>query len=200
MGLSCAFGFHHWDGCKCAKCNQTKHDWHGCRCENCYETKHDYKSIDCETLRCVNCGNTIMVRNHSWWDQDPNGCKCSKCGKTRHVYGIVVDYDYDLYACGWKEEYFELLLPFIRSIAKEATHEVIIAEEPFSVIRIRNFEGTDVSHVTWLLSDSLAGTEFERLNEFEGADLLRLFCKLTGVRCYVGDNDRSWFETSKYSI
>ena len=62
MALSCIFGFHSWNGCKCIKCGKTHnegHDW----------------STDCE--KCSICGS-IRANVHQW-----DKSTCTKCGKTR---------------------------------------------------------------------------------------------------------------------
>jgi hypothetical protein len=62
MPISCALGFHAWNGCKCIKCGQTR------------DESHDWK-LDCE--KCAECGATRQ-KAHVW-----DGCKCSGCGKTQ---------------------------------------------------------------------------------------------------------------------
>ena len=31
MGISCSFGFHAWDGCKCSKCGKIREEEHAFR-------------------------------------------------------------------------------------------------------------------------------------------------------------------------
>jgi len=78
MGLSCTFGYHNWDGCKCTKCGKTKeHDWSkDCeKCSSCGETRENaHKWSGC---KCSVCGK-IRKEGHFW-----HGCKCSECGTVR---------------------------------------------------------------------------------------------------------------------
>jgi len=79
MGISCTFGFHSWEGCKCSKCGKTK------------DEGHDWRK-DCE--KCSKCGAT-RTNAHQW-----DGCKCKACGKTRDE-GHDCSKDYDKFAtCG----------------------------------------------------------------------------------------------------
>lgn len=52
---------HHWEGCRCTRCGQTRdqdHDWDFCRCRRCGLNRHE---------------------EHQW-----EQCVCLKCGKERH--------------------------------------------------------------------------------------------------------------------
>ena len=99
MGISCMFGFHNWDGCKCPECGKVRdeehdwskdcekctkcgkerqgaHNWDGCKCTKCRKDSHDWAD-DCE--KCSKCGEARQnVHKYKW-----NGCKCELCGKTR---------------------------------------------------------------------------------------------------------------------
>lgn len=62
MNFKCVFGFHGWEGCRCAKCGKLRdqdHDW----------TKN------CET--CTACGKS-REKAHDW-----SGCRCRVCEKSR---------------------------------------------------------------------------------------------------------------------
>jgi len=58
MAITCLFGFHKWDGCKCNKCGACRdvnHDWsENCeRCSRCFRVRlnaHSWKN-----MKCVNC-------------------------------------------------------------------------------------------------------------------------------------------------
>lgn len=78
--LSCLFGIHKWDNCKCA-CGATRdieHIWNGCMCSKCSKKRDEgHNLVNC---KCQLCERII----HSW-----EGCKCSVCGEKRdsnHLY------------------------------------------------------------------------------------------------------------------
>lgn len=91
MKISCTFGFHDWNGCRCSKCGKMRHEGHDwskdCeRCSVCGNTRanaHDWRK-DCE--RCSVCGS-YRSGGHDW----SKDCeKCSKCGASRqnaHIWG-----------------------------------------------------------------------------------------------------------------
>ena len=87
MGISCTFGFHDWDGCKCRKCGKIRdegHNWNGCKCTKCGKTRDEGHDWDQDCEKCSKCG-AIRQNVHQW-----DGCKCTKCGKTRdegHYWG-----------------------------------------------------------------------------------------------------------------
>jgi len=63
MNVTCALGFHKWEGCKCLKCEKSRdqtHDW----------------SRDCD--KCAKCGKGRQI-THAW-----EGCTCSNCARERH--------------------------------------------------------------------------------------------------------------------
>lgn len=98
MNISCLFGSHKWDGCKCINCDKVRdeqhdwssdcescskcgknrsniHKWSGCKCTTCNKVrdeKHDW-SNDCEL--CSKCGKSGPDK-HKW-----SGCKCIMCNQ-----------------------------------------------------------------------------------------------------------------------
>src|SRR6266851_923135 len=82
MRIKCLFGFHLWNGCKCAKCRKIRdveHDWtEDCeKCAKCGKTRTNIHSWESDCEFCSNCQAT-RSNSHRWEDF---GCvtRCSAC-------------------------------------------------------------------------------------------------------------------------
>ena len=104
MNFKCLFGFHAWNGCKCAKCARMRdqeHDWHArnhkwqgwCeRCANCGKERNAHIWKGCKCMKCSEprdeghdwngCSCIVCLRSrdeqHNWV-----GCQCARCGRSR---------------------------------------------------------------------------------------------------------------------
>ena len=81
MGLGCKIFGHKWNGCKCAKCGETRdegHDWDFIcegQCKRCGKKSAVSHDWDLCKGKCKRCGK-MQVAQHEWIDY-----QCSRCGK-----------------------------------------------------------------------------------------------------------------------
>ena len=79
MALTCSFGLHKWDGCKCTGCGKFRdeaHKWDGCKCGGCGKLRDESHKWD--GCKCPSCGH-VRDEGHVW-----KGCKCAACGQVRN--------------------------------------------------------------------------------------------------------------------
>lgn len=83
MNEKCLDGSHQWEGCKCAKCGETRdHDWSkNCeKCANCEATRKDCHRV--QGCQCTVCSAEV----HDWTAYNKlapmlQSRSCRRCGK-----------------------------------------------------------------------------------------------------------------------